>query len=446
LVEIYLQIYRERFDEPNDDWLKCIEATSDELLGAYTRAEDDALSLAFGGRSKKRLNRVFDAIGFMYPDYCYPLWNQGKKRKVVASAISTVPKGKKIKVLTHRPRYIETTTVPKFGEETSSAAEAEPAAPAARSAKESTVVPKVPIVEPVEAEDETTRKPELEKATDLPEILGQPVEAELPKIAKAPATTPKRRRMASVLDVVVETTKALTPTLVKKVAEAATTHMETEAGPSVPVETKLAATEQRAEESPDTGAALEKSVAKEAKSPAPEAPSEGLDYIIRHVSRKRLSEEVFEAKHYARELKYPKGALVFNDTDEDDFLYCLPDNKELSVYREMAKSMGFPKLEAGLCAMTKADLADNLAYNSLKVQKLWILRLMDLRMKYFILMLILYSLLQGLILSNALRVQKNAEDESCTIALSNLRSEVIRLRNEAMDKDKILLSLVDKAK
>jgi chromosome segregation ATPase len=61
-------------------------------------------------------------------------------------------------------------------------------------------------------------------------------------------------------------------------------------------------------------------------------------------------------------------------------------------------------------------------------------------------MLILYSFLQGLILSNTLRAQKNAEDESCTIALSNLRSEVIRLRNEAMEKDKILLSLVDKAK
>jgi hypothetical protein len=50
--------YREKFDEPNDDWLKCIEATSDELLGTYTRAEDDALSSAFGGRGKKRLNRV----------------------------------------------------------------------------------------------------------------------------------------------------------------------------------------------------------------------------------------------------------------------------------------------------------------------------------------------------------------------------------------------------
>jgi hypothetical protein len=65
--------YRERFDEPNDDWLKCIEATTDEFLGAYTRAEDDSLSSAFRGRTKKRLNRVFDVIGFMYPDYCYPL-------------------------------------------------------------------------------------------------------------------------------------------------------------------------------------------------------------------------------------------------------------------------------------------------------------------------------------------------------------------------------------
>jgi hypothetical protein len=54
--------------------------------------------------------------------------------------------------------------------------------------------------------------------------------------------------------------------------------------------------------------------------------------------------------------------------------------------------------------------------------------------------------LQGLKLSNALRAQKNAEDESCTIALNNLRTEVIRLRNEATEKDKILLSLVDKVK
>jgi hypothetical protein len=45
-----------------------------------------------------------------------------------------------------------------------------------------------------------------------------------------------------------------------------------------------------------------------------------------------------------------------------------------------------------------------------------------------------------------LRAQKNAEDESCQMTLSNLRTEVIKLRSEAAEKDKILLSLVDRVK
>jgi hypothetical protein len=203
-------------------------------------------------------SEVFDAIGFIYPDYCYPSRKQGKKRKTATSAISAVPKDKKIKVLTHWPRYIETAIVPKFGEETSSAAKAEQAAPTARSAKESTMVLKVPIVELVEAEDGATKNPEFEKTIVLPEILSPPVEAELSKVVKAPATTPKRRRMARVLDAVMETTKALTPALAKKVAEDATAQAEAEAGPSVLTKTKPAATEDKAkQESPDAGMTLE---------------------------------------------------------------------------------------------------------------------------------------------------------------------------------------------
>jgi hypothetical protein len=57
-----------------------------------------------------------------------------------------------------------------------------------------------------------------------------------------------------------------------------------------------------------------------------------------------------------------------------------------------------------------------------------------------------YFFLQGLILSNALRAQKNIEDEGCTIALNNLRSEVTELKNEGFEKDKILISLVSKIK
>jgi hypothetical protein len=54
--------YRGEFDEPNDEWFNSIEATNDELLGAYTRAEDDAMTLAFEGRGKKRLNRVLTSL------------------------------------------------------------------------------------------------------------------------------------------------------------------------------------------------------------------------------------------------------------------------------------------------------------------------------------------------------------------------------------------------
>jgi hypothetical protein len=115
--------YRYQFDEPKDDWLDCIEATSDELLSAYMRAEDDALTVPFGGRGKKRLNRVFDVNGFVYPDYCYPLRKQWKKRKAVALTISSTPKGKKVKVLIYRLRYIETANVSKLAEGPSSAVE-----------------------------------------------------------------------------------------------------------------------------------------------------------------------------------------------------------------------------------------------------------------------------------------------------------------------------------
>jgi hypothetical protein len=84
---------------------------------------------------------VFDAIGFVYPDYCYPLRGQGVKRKIAASAITAEPKGKKMKVLTHRPRYIEPAVIPEFGKGTCSAAEAKEIVPTTQSTKESTIVP-----------------------------------------------------------------------------------------------------------------------------------------------------------------------------------------------------------------------------------------------------------------------------------------------------------------
>jgi hypothetical protein len=375
--------FEDKFDEPNDDWLKCIEATSDELLGAYSKTEDNALSAAFGGRNKKRLNRVFDVIGFVYPDYCYPLRGKGVKRniaisgKVAASAITAEPKGKKMKVLTHRPRYIEPAMIPEFGEGASSAVKTKEIVPPAQRTEEPAIMPKLPSVELVEtkADKDKAEGSKIEEITKMPEILSPSSEVTVSKAQKGSAATPKRRRMGNVLDVVLETTKTLSPTPLRKIAEAskaqaeaetkqaeveaATIQAETEAGPSEPSETEPVVVEEKAIEQ----IALEK-----VEAPASEASKESTDYIIRHPSGKRLSqEEKLEALHYVQKLKYPKGALVFNGSGEKDFLYCLLDNKEISVCREIGRSIGFPKLEDGISILSKDELADSLAYNSIKI-------------------------------------------------------------------------------
>jgi hypothetical protein len=88
----YTYCYRDQFGELDDDWLEAIEATSDELLRVYTKAEDEAMNTAFGARGKRRLNRVFDVIGFVYPDYTFPAQKRGVKRKTAVATTSTALK------------------------------------------------------------------------------------------------------------------------------------------------------------------------------------------------------------------------------------------------------------------------------------------------------------------------------------------------------------------
>jgi hypothetical protein len=274
--------------------------------------------------------------------------------------------------------------VPEFGVEPSSAAEAKQTAPIVQSDEEPTIVPKVPTVGPTISKDDKAEEPQAEETKKMPEILSPSTEAKLPKVQKTSVVTPKRRRMASVLDAVLETTKALSPSPSKKIAEVAkaqteakarqaeaeagqaeakTGQAEAETGPSMPSELKAVTFEVQADQ--QTSDTI---MAERAKSPTSEAPAEATDYIYRHALGKKLSkDEIAEARHYAQKLKYLKGALVFNGSNEDDFLYCLPDNKEISVCREIAKSMVFLKLEDGLSILSKDDLADSLAYKSIKV-------------------------------------------------------------------------------
>jgi hypothetical protein len=150
-------------------------------------------------------------------------------------------------------------------------------------------VPKAPATESAEAPKHSTeakgkaaKEPELGEPTGLPKILSSLPEPELPKVSKAPAITPKRRRMASMLDVVLKSTRAPTPAPTKETIEATIVHAEVEAGPSVPIETEPAEARQSIEQEPSNIApVLEKEdVPKKVESPTPEASTEELDFII----------------------------------------------------------------------------------------------------------------------------------------------------------------------
>jgi hypothetical protein len=182
-------------------------------------------------------------------------------------------------------------------------------------------------------------------------------------LPKLPTTTgTPRKRMASVMEAVLESVKTSPPSSAESsgsktedvsemITASASAHVE--AGPSETAPENL----------------VKESLPEKPSAPTPKAPSRSdLNFIIRHASGKQLSaEQVAEIEHYAKELKFSQGSLVYEVDNDDDFLYCIRDGKEINVCREMMDNMGYPKLELGLSAMTKDQLADSLAYNSLKV-------------------------------------------------------------------------------
>jgi hypothetical protein len=221
-----------------------------------------------------------------------------------------------LKVLTHRPRYIEPAVIPEFGEGASSAIKTKEIVPPAQRTEDTAVMPKLSLVGLVEtkADKDKAEGSKIEEIRKMLEILSPSTEVTVPKAQKGSAATPKRR-MANVLDVVLETEKTLSPAPSRKITEASKAlpgaetkqaeveatkiQAETEVGPSEPTKTEPVVVEEKA---------TEQTTSKKVEAPASEASKESADYIIRHASGKILSqEEKLEALHYARKLKYPRG-------------------------------------------------------------------------------------------------------------------------------------------
>jgi hypothetical protein len=81
--------FEKQFKEPCQEWLDMIETMCNEILGNYTKKEDQLMMAAFGTRPKQRLNRVMDALKFEYPNYeRFDKGAEGAKRKRVVSILS----------------------------------------------------------------------------------------------------------------------------------------------------------------------------------------------------------------------------------------------------------------------------------------------------------------------------------------------------------------------
>jgi hypothetical protein len=81
--------FKRHFKVPCQEWLVTIKVMCNEILGNYSKKEDQFMTAAFGTRPKRRLNRVMDAIGFEYLDYeRLDKGAEGQKRKRVASALN----------------------------------------------------------------------------------------------------------------------------------------------------------------------------------------------------------------------------------------------------------------------------------------------------------------------------------------------------------------------
>jgi hypothetical protein len=81
--------FEKQFKKPCKECLDMIETMCNELLGNYTKKEDQLMTVAFGTQPKRRLNRIMDALNFKYPDYeKLDKGGEGVKRKWVVNILN----------------------------------------------------------------------------------------------------------------------------------------------------------------------------------------------------------------------------------------------------------------------------------------------------------------------------------------------------------------------
>jgi hypothetical protein len=326
--------FEKQFKEPCQEWLEMIETMCNEILGNYTKKEDQLMTAAFGTRPKRRLNRVMDALNFEYPDY---------EPKVAAL--------KKRKAATPEPKVTE------VEEET-------PSTPSAAEVEEILKV----------------------MTESLPIKLLSPLGPHLTKIfqkKQEPSATKKadglkKRSIGSVMQAIEKTPPSA---LVSKIAPAASTEATAEANTSTEATATTEATNMEATLSGIDKLLLDMATeeivaaAEHVMAPVPdkgkkigEANSAEEDFELQNLIGQELFEaEKKELQEYDISCGYQPGAMLFGGINKEA-LGCVRDRIGAKVISTLSKSVGFPKLEADISSYRRQQIVDCLFYSNFKVR------------------------------------------------------------------------------
>jgi hypothetical protein len=244
--------FKKHFKAPCQEWLDTIEVMCNEILGNYSKKEDQLMTAAFGTRPKRRLNRVLDALNFDYPDYEQLGGDaEGQKRKRIASVLDKegTKLAKKDKEISEKRKLSP-----------------EPKIAAPKKRKAASPKPKTPA-----REEEAPATPSAAEVEEILKVMTEPLPIKLSPLApeltkffqkeKEPSATespakPKKRRIIQVVDVIHQTPP---PTSASKIpfiesavtAETTATRAETTGAEATGATTKAEATGAKTETTED---------------------------------------------------------------------------------------------------------------------------------------------------------------------------------------------------
>jgi hypothetical protein len=354
--------FKKYFKTPCQEWLDTIEVMCNEILGNYSKKEDQLMTAAFGTRPKRRLNRVLDALGFEYPDY--ENLNKGaggRKRKRIAEALNEDEK--------------------------------EPS-------KEKKIPKKRKVTSPKQKVSDEEETPASHSATDVEEILKvmteslpaklSPLGSQLTKFfqkEKEPektkkTTKTKRQRIIAVTEVIDKTPPRASAQKIPadgEITNIEITPSEIAAAEATSIEDlNLESTiehidkillDMATEEATTAAEEAMAAVPRKEKEIADEADKASKDeaFMFQNLVGEKLSEtEVEELKEYAKSCGYRPGALLFGGID-DEKLDCIRDQTGAKVIGTLSKSIGFPKLETDISRYRRQHIVGSLFYSNFKV-------------------------------------------------------------------------------